>query len=113
MLAGRAPDFPLDRAAFRVRKLAQSFHDTDVASVYDAALPLLGLGPGLTPSGDDVVGAALFVRRSIAGSHAEAKAWSDVAGRLIDAARPRSHAIGAALFHALGRGTGFRCLAGC
>ena len=43
MLAGRVPDFPLDRAAFRVRKLAQSFHDTDVESVYDAALPLLGL----------------------------------------------------------------------
>ena len=107
MLAGRVPDFPLDRAAFRFRKLAKSFHDTDVESVYDAALPLLGLGPGLTPSGDDVVGAALFVRRSIAGSHADAKAWSDVAWRLIDAAQPRSHAIGAALFRDLALGQSF------
>ena len=107
MLAGRAPDFPLDRAASRLRKLAQSFRDADVESVYGAALPLLGLGPGLTPSGDDVVGAALFVRRSLADSDADAKAWRDVAGRLIDAAQPRTHAIGAALFRDLAVGQSF------
>src|SRR5437763_10305129 len=33
MLAGRPLDFPLDRAAFRFRKLAQSFHDNDVDAV--------------------------------------------------------------------------------
>lgn len=107
LLAGRAPDFPLDRAAFRVRELAQSFHDYDVEAVHDAALPLLGLGPGLTPSGDDVVGAALFVRRSIADSHADAKRWSDVAERLVHAAQPRSHAIAAALFRDLAVGQSF------
>jgi len=107
MLAGRPPGFPLDRAAFRVRELAQSFDDNDVEAVYDAGLPLLGLGPGLTPSGDDLVGAALFVRRSIAGSPAAAKRWSGVAGRLIDAAQLRSHAIGAALFRDLAVGQSF------
>ncbi len=107
MLAGRAPDFPFDRAASRVHNLAQSFHDADAEFVYDAALPLLGLGPGLTPSGDDLVGAALFARQAIAGSRADAQAWRCVAARLIDAAQTRTHAIGAALFRDLAAGESF------
>ena len=107
MLAGRAPDFPLDRAAPRVHQLARAFHADGIDAVYGAALPLLGLGPGLTPSGDDVVGAALFARQAIAGSPAEATAWNDLALRLVDAAGKRSHAIGAALFGDLAMGESF------
>lgn len=107
ILAGRAPDFPFDRVAPLVHNLAQAFHAADAESVYDAALPLLGLGPGLTSSGDDLVGAALFARRAIAGTRAGAQAWRAVAARLIDAARTRSHAIGAALFRDLALGKSF------
>jgi hypothetical protein len=107
MLAGRSPAFPLAAAAPRVHRLARALRDADAGAVYAAALPLLGLGAGLTPSGDDLVGAALFARRASAGAQADADAWNDLALRLADAARTRSHAIGAALFRDLAAGESF------
>ena len=107
MLTGRPPDFPFARTASRLHNLAQAFHDAKVDAVYAAALPLLGLGPGLTPAGDDYVGAALFSRQAIAAAPADGKAWRDLAMRLIDAAEPRTHAIGAALFRDLATGQSF------
>jgi uncharacterized protein DUF2877 len=107
MLIGEAPVFPLDGMAKSVRALASSFEAGDVDRVYDAALPLLGVGTGLTPSGDDLVGAALFGRRMLIGAEKHANAWSALAARLIDAAHTRSHAIAAALFRDLASGESF------
>jgi hypothetical protein len=84
-----------------VRAFARVLDAEDIGSVCDAALPLLGLGPGLTPAGDDLVGAALFARRVMAASPREAAAWACVAKRLIDAAHERSHPVAAALFRDL------------
>jgi hypothetical protein len=110
MLCRRRPAAPFDRAAIAVRKFAHAFRRGAGESVYDAALPLLGLGTGLTPSGDDLVGAALFARLAIAASASDAQAWTEVSGRLIDAAQTRSHAIGAALFRDLASGESFAAL---
>lgn len=106
-LAGEVPPFPLDRLVPWVHRLTQAFDAGDVAAVGDAGLHLLGAGLGLTPSGDDLVGAALFARRMIAARSAEACAWRDLAVRLAAAAHTRTHAIGAALFGDLVRGESF------
>jgi hypothetical protein len=106
LLAGQRPLFPLDRAIPQVWKLATAIDRDDAQLACAAALPLLGLGPGLTPSGDDLVGAALFARRLL-GMDAE---WTSAAQRLIDAAPTRTHAISAALFRDLAEGQTFASL---
>ena len=101
LLAGGVPPFPFDRAVAQVRAFARAFDGGDSQSACEAGLPLLGLGPGLTPAGDDLVGAALFARRTMAAAPSEAAAWARVAARLIEAARERSHPVAAALFRDL------------
>ena len=110
VLVGRVPAFPLDRAGALVRRLSRAFRDDDPAAVDAAALPLLGLGPGLTPSGDDLVGAALLARNAITTSPADATRWSAARARLVDACESRSHPIGAALFRDLASGESFEPL---
>ena len=106
-LAGDLPPFPFDRLVPSVQRLAQAFHAGDVEAVGEAGLRLLGAGPGFTPSGDDLVGAALFARRMIAARSPESFAWRDLAVRLGAAAHTRTHAIGAALFRDLVQGESF------
>ena len=69
----------------------------------ETALPLLGFGPGLTPSGDDFVGAALFARQLVDDS----REWLDVARALSEAITTRSNVISAALFRDLIQGQSF------
>jgi hypothetical protein len=107
LLVGTTPSFPLDRAGPCAVLLAQALRDGDVEAFYAASLPLLGLGPGLTPSGDDFVGAALFARQAGATSENEAARWNVLASPLAAAAQTRSHAIGAALFGDLAHGESF------
>jgi hypothetical protein len=101
LLVGGTPPFPLEQALSRVLAFAQAIDAGDPELLGDAALPLLGLGPGLTPAGDDLVGAALFARRMMATAPDEAIAWGRVATRLVDAAHTRSHPVAAALFRDL------------
>ena len=106
LLAGHEPAFPLGPATAHVRSLARAIDDDDARRAQTAAQPLLGLGPGLTPSGDDFVGALLFARRLL-GMDRE---WASVARRLVHAAQARTHAIGAALFADLAEGGSFGAL---
>lgn len=110
LLAGLTPAFPFEVIAPWIHALALAFRNADVDAVHAAALPLLGLGPGLTPSGDDLVGAALFARRAMVHAPVARRAWSDLASRLVDAIQSRSHAIGAALFSDLAGGESFGAL---
>jgi hypothetical protein len=69
---------------------------------------LLGLGAGLTPSGDDYVGGALFARAWLGGSGSgTAPAWRAAAAEVADAARARTHPISAALLRDLAAGLGW------
>src|SRR2546428_815414 len=58
--------FPLDAARARADALAHACAADDPARAADAARALLGLGPGLTPAGDDLVGGAFFARALLA-----------------------------------------------
>jgi hypothetical protein len=95
LLTGEGTQFPLDRAVPLVRALARAFDDDDPGAAFADALPLLGLGAGLTPSGDDLVGGALFGRRIASGANPR---WTRVGRGLVREIGNRSHAVSAALF---------------
>jgi hypothetical protein len=109
LLAGRIPEFPLDGGAARVHDLAAAHAADDPEGVERATLALAGFGTGLTPSGDDLAGGALFIRRVLRPD----AAWTALAERLIPAVAVRTHAISAALFADLARGASFAPLHDC
>jgi hypothetical protein len=106
LLVGRTPTFPLDLAVGRVHALAAAYHEGDPEAAHRASRALLGFGTGLTPSGDDLSGAALFGRMLVSSD----EGWRDVGGRLAEEARTASHVISAALFADLVAGSSFESL---
>ncbi len=104
LTVGGAPPFPLDLAVGRVRALEAAYQADDTEAVHRASRALLGLGSGLTPSGDDLVGGALFGRLLVAD---DAGRWRAVGERLAAEARRASHAISAALLADLAGGASF------
>jgi len=104
LLTGQTAEFPLNIATTRVRDLTAAYGRNDADGVIDATRALLGVGTGLTPSGDDLTGAALFGRRFMAPHRPE---WIAAADLLSCEAENRSHAISAALFGDLARCTSF------
>jgi hypothetical protein len=107
LLVGAVPEFPLDRVFPHVSALAAAIDAGDAGSIYTASLALLGLGHGLTPSGDDLVGAALFARRVLLPSASEWVGGPTLVTDLIAAARQRTHPVSAALFADLVAGESF------
>lgn len=95
---GQLPPFPLDAALPHVTLFARAVHADDPDAAQRAAYPLLGLGPGLTPSGDDFVGAALCARLFAARAEGGLDAWQAAARRLVAAAPARTNEVSAALF---------------
>ena len=104
LFAGRAPAFPLDIAVPRVKALCEAYARNDAHAATQASIALFGLGSGLTPSGDDLAGAALFGRRLLM---PDDPGWSAAAETLMREIATRSHAISAALFGDLARGQSF------
>jgi hypothetical protein len=104
LLVGGTPPFPLDFAIGRVQVLAAAYRSGDTEAVHRASRALLGLGSGLTPSGDDLVGGALFGRRLVAD---DARPWRALGEHLAEEATRASHAISAALLADLAAGASF------
>ena len=108
-LGGGPLPFPLDRAAHRFDAVRRSLQLNDLPAFEHAALQLLGLGPGLTPSGDDFVGAICFAL-----VHAPRSRWRAAMpalhGRIRAAAQGATHAISAALLDDLIAGGSYRAL---
>lgn len=98
LLAGGAPPFPLERATPRALSLADACARDDPEAAVAAATALVGLGPGLTPSGDDYVGGAFFGRALLAAAGAcDRDAWARAAGAVLARARAQTHPISVAL----------------
>jgi hypothetical protein len=107
-LAGGPLGFPLEAARARLDALARACAEDDAARAATAAIDLLGLGPGLTPSGDDLVGGAFFARALLARAGAvDAAAWRAAAAAVRAAAPAHTHPIGAALLADLLVGEGW------
>src|SRR2546428_2779222 len=100
--------FPLDAARAPADALAHACAADDPARAADAARALLGLGPGLTPAGDDLVGGAFFARALLARAGACDAARRRHAADAVRAAAARlTHPIGAALLGDLLAGEGW------
>jgi hypothetical protein len=105
LLIGRPLAFPLGGAGVAAAALARARARDDAACAADAALALLGVGGGLTPSGDDYVGGALFARALVGAARADAAAvWRAAADRVVAAAAACTHPISAALLADLAAG---------
>jgi len=92
------PPFPLEHCRDRARALAEACVRDDPTAGAAAAVALLGLGPGLTPSGDDFAGAAFFARILLArAGAADRQRWRTAADRVLAAAPALTHPISVAL----------------
>lgn len=98
-IMGRVQDMALD--------LAHACLDRDFPSVARKGKEMIGLGPGLTPSGDDFLGALFFAARSLHQAYPEDFPWAeDAVSELLDWAKTRTHPISYAIFSDLALGHG-------
>lgn len=108
-LVGRPLAFGLQPAQPRLDALRQALTRHDLSAFEAAALRLLGIGHGLTPSGDDLVGAIMFTM-----VYAPIKTWqpamADLQNRLRLAAMTATNPISAALLDDLMNGLSYRAL---
>lgn len=110
LLFGQAPAAPLDLVADHAVAVADAYRCDDGEAVVAASRRLLGVGLGLTPSGDDFTGAALFGRRLMSPGGAWPAPWDEAARILAREAAIRSHPVSAALFADLAAGRSFAVL---
>ena len=107
MLFGGPLKFPLDRASSAVRALARACGADDARAAAKAAFALVGLGPGLTPAGDDFVGAAFFARMHCEPAARDRRAeWERAGASILEHARGRTPPISLTLLGDLVSGHG-------
>ena len=108
-LTGLPLDFPWQGAAPRFDALRVALARGDLPNFEAAALRVLGLGPGLTPSGDDLLGGIFFIL-----AHAPRPDWvaalPTVHARLRAECATATNVISAALLSDLMDGHGYRLL---
>jgi hypothetical protein len=98
LLLGVPPPFPLNHAADDATAFLAACGADDAPGAAALAERLLGLGPGLTPAGDDLVGGAFFARRALTDMGAvEAAPWRAAAATVHARAPERTHRISATL----------------
>jgi hypothetical protein len=107
-LAGGPLPFPLAAVASDADLLASACAEDDADRAAHAAERLLGVGGGLTPSGDDYVGGAFFARGLLARADAgDAASWRRAAERVRAAAASATHPISATVLGDLLDGEGW------
>lgn len=101
LLAGRTPAFPLGTRALSAVAALHAARTDAPAAFLAHALRLIGVGSGLTPSGDDLLGGALFAVHAL---YPGCAAWNACAATVCAAAAGRTHPVSAALLadHAAG-----------
>jgi hypothetical protein len=104
---GAALEFPLAGARDRADALAAACAGDEPVSAARAAVTLLGLGPGLTPAGDDFVGGAFFARAMLTAAGSSATGWRQAAEIVREAASRSTHPISAVLLGDLLAGEGW------
>jgi hypothetical protein len=92
------PDEMAGRAMAAIERLRIACAADNAVGALEAARPLLGLGQGLTPAGDDLLGGVFFARSLLArGGSADDDAWRQAGAALVAAARVETHPVSAAL----------------
>ena len=99
--------FPMDRAAARFDAIRSALERNHLRDLETAALRVLGLGEGLTPSGDDFLGGICFALK-----HAPRRTWRaefpSVLAAIRAAATTSTNVISAALLSDLIEGSSYR-----
>ena len=106
LLGQPAQETTLSRMAMpRLRLLAQAGWRQENAGIEEATRGLTGLGPGLTPSGDDVLGGFAAIMALLSPQlSADAVSRKHVAATIAAMARPRTTALSAVLLAHAARG---------
>jgi hypothetical protein len=95
------------RAASSIQDLARACMMQDITQVALIGRELVGLGPGLTPSGDDFLGGLLFAVCSLKKAYPGKFQWEEEPFiELIAWARTRTHPISHAILNDLAHGHG-------
>ena len=112
LLTAQTLPFPLSHRRDPAVALAQACADGNALAFKAAAVRLLGVGSGLTPSGDDFVGGALFARHAMtaSGSDAQALAWNGARDSILAVAEARTHVISFTLLQDLAHGASYTAL---
>ena len=105
------PAFPptsiMGRVQDLARDLAHACLDQDLRFVTRIGIEMIGLGPGLTPSGDDFLGGLFFAARSLHQAYPEDFFWDeDAVFDLLGWAKTRTHPISYTVFSDLALGHG-------
>jgi Protein of unknown function (DUF2877) len=108
-LQNKAMPFPMSRSVARFNAIKQALICNDLDAFTSAAIRLLGLGNGLTPSGDDFVGGIMFAME-----HAPRQAWAEglpvTKTRIRNAACMSTNVISAALLDDMMAGKSYSAL---
>jgi len=95
------------RALRPILGLARACFDQDIVQVAQLGKELIGLGPGLTPSGDDFLGGLLFAARSLKTAYPGDFLWEErPITDLIEWAQEQTHCISHSILSDLALGHG-------
>ncbi len=89
-----------------VARVAEAILAHDGAQLKTAVRPLVGLGPGLTPAGDDFVGSLFFTLHYLGRTYAPLRAAVEAARIDLSSHRSETHAISFAVMSDMARGEG-------
>jgi Protein of unknown function (DUF2877) len=97
---------PLSRMAIpKLRLLAQASWRQNIVGIEEATLGLAGLGPGLTPSGDDVLGGVAAIMALLSPQlSADSISRKHIASTIAAVAKPRTTKLSAVLLEFAARG---------
>lgn len=100
-------DMVVDHAWPAISAIARACRRGDVPGMLAAGSELIGLGPGLTPSGDDFVGGALFSAQTLGAVYPEVFGLTSASFQtFLERARPLTNHISFAILSDLARGHG-------
>jgi Protein of unknown function (DUF2877) len=97
---------PLSRMALpNLRQLVQASWQENIAGIEEATLGLAGLGPGLTPSGDDVLGGFAAIMALLSPQlSADSISRKHIASTIAEVAKPRTTKLSGVLLEFASRG---------
>lgn len=97
----------IDQASPAIQELVEACRARDMVRITQSGLRLVGLGPGLTPSGDDYLGGLLFTAHRLKAAYPTEFSWG--AGPVLDflhRARPQTNRISHTILSDLAHGHG-------
>lgn len=98
----------IDDALGHIRAIVSQCVRGDLQAALEEARPLIGAGPGLTPSGDDFVGGMLFAAHHLNVAYPAAGLWDSASvDQLLSSAKGRTNRISFGALQDMSVGQGY------